>query len=249
MSTLQKRKKWDWKARIRAEIDCAGVSRLYRFSFRPRGRLDFTSKNPEIEKICAKDLRDWYRRMHAKYGKFCYVAVGEFGDKGRFHFHVVIHDGPSSRAVRKEWRQGQTHVKNIEQGRIASYVAKYVGKDFANGKSLRVRASQGYGVRSQRWLADHALGQPIIAEIVRCFPAAAVSSPRLPAGPYFRDLCPRPVWCAATLRAECAAFGDLHPADRAEGRCDGFQLTQVALIEYRKKQRQLRARWHAHDLL
>ena len=140
MSTLQKRKQWDWKARIRAEIDCAGVSRLYRFSFRPRGRLDFTSSNPGIEKICAKDLRDWYQRMHAKHGKFRYVAVAEFGEKGRFHFHVVIHDGPSSRAVRKEWRQGQTHVKNIEEERMASYVSKYVGKDFANGKSLSVRS-------------------------------------------------------------------------------------------------------------
>lgn len=238
MSLEQNAKKASWKRRMRAEILASPMSRVYRFSFRPRGKLDLTFRNPQVADIARKDLRAWYLRLKRKFPDLRYCAVPEFGGKGgRIHFHVLVHGDVPSTAVRKAWKQGQTHVKNVEIGRMAAYLAKYIGKDLdqTTGKGMRVRCNQRYGDGVPA--AEQALRDPLVSAIYRQFPNA--EAPKVMVGPYqarlveeekFRPLVP---------------FSPIHPEDRAEMKCGEFRPTRSVYLENLKRDRMLDARARA----
>lgn len=242
-SPLTLKKRNDWKQRARAEIDVHAVSRVYRFSFRPRGSLDMTVSNPSIASVVSEDIRRWRQNVsHAMGAPVTFLAVPEFGGEGgRIHYHVLVHGDVPSRLVRKAWKQGQTHVKNIKSDRMASYVTKYIGKDLGAASSgMRVRASHGYGRSAQRKLAADLLQTEAVREVLKVFPLA---EPMAPAGPYFRKVVPAAEW--SRVQAEEICNRPL-PVDFDEIKKElGTAVWEPAAAVYgwREEMRRLRGRW------
>lgn len=98
----------------------------------------------------AKALKDWdaFRRRLGKVKKFHYVAVIEEQERGALHFHVAVAGRQSYLLLRSIWQSiigqdeegrqmGQVNVSNPAQWgwgpkgahKLASYIAKYCGKD------------------------------------------------------------------------------------------------------------------------
>jgi len=97
-----------------------------------------------------KDFNRFARALRACFGGAVrYVAVPEFQTRGALHFHALIWGIPSgvveaerdTRLVAGMWGHGFIDLKNTDGSpRLASYLAKYLYKDYANPKLAGIRS-------------------------------------------------------------------------------------------------------------
>lgn len=107
--------------------------------------------------------RDWdrfVRRVRAKYPDWQYVCVREKQERGAWHFHIALRGFQNVLFLRHEWRavcgDGNIHVRGPSKrrgwkmgaaARMAGYMSKYLGKQFADTCEYERRywVSQGIG--------------------------------------------------------------------------------------------------------
>lgn len=97
-----------------------------------------------------KDLTDFWKRLRKSIypRKIRYFAVGEYGDRGRPHYHAIVFglSELDAEKVLKAWNMGYIHVGDVNKDSI-SYVTKYVVKgdnkfDFRTIKKLGSRCPE-----------------------------------------------------------------------------------------------------------
>ncbi|MDB0564657.1 Rep protein [Ralstonia solanacearum] len=92
-------------------------------------------------------LWDAFRRAMARYSQFHYIAVPELQKRGAWHMHVAVSGRVALNLARRVWLKvvggrgkGYCHIRNPQGAHfgkqwkldaLASYVAKYIGKDIA----------------------------------------------------------------------------------------------------------------------
>lgn len=163
-----------WKLRAQAEIKATeGRTWFGTLTLRPdahfkavsRARLRLAAQGIDFDRLDAKEqfserVREigpeitlWLKRVRKESGALLrYILVVEAHKSGLPHFHCLIHEvlpeGPvGERTLRKQWTGGFSMFKLVAQGinTAANYVTKYLTKSAIS----RVRASKGYGQRSQ----------------------------------------------------------------------------------------------------
>lgn len=79
---------------------------------------------------------------------FRYLVVSERGtEKGRLHYHAVIHGELTRRQVEGEWKHGFSNAKLKSNDDAARYISKYMSKSKASIGGKFYRASIGYGTK------------------------------------------------------------------------------------------------------
>lgn len=146
--------------------------------------------------LCKKHFKEWARRMKRSLGEFRYCASFEKQKRGAMHVHIATHKLPEHalhKGVKikawqlgtKIWRDivganngmcfvgGKTknggHRRNLSLGKMASYVSKYIMKDYEDApeESNRYSRSDGMGIPKPRTMHFTCM---TLAEIVAlCF--------------------------------------------------------------------------------
>nr|WP_235357591.1 hypothetical protein [Burkholderia pseudomallei] len=104
--------------------------------------ITLTYRENMLDKARLKRDFDKLRRRLGALGSFQYVAVAERQKRGAWHLHVAVKGRQNYRVLRSIWQSivgignGQINVRNPfkEKGlrhKLASYLAKYITKDFA----------------------------------------------------------------------------------------------------------------------
>lgn len=130
-------------------------------------------ENQEDRELCKVHFKEWYRRMKRALGGFRFCASFERQERGAMHVHIATHKLPqmaTHRGVRiKAWELGTRIWRDIvgannglcfvggrskfglPRGRkgglakMASYVSKYIMKDFENAPDEKNRYSRSNG--------------------------------------------------------------------------------------------------------
>lgn len=106
-------------------------------------------------KACWRDLQKFVRYMKSSFPDFFYVVVPERQDRGAWHFHLAVKGFYNVNLVRYHWRKaicgdgkGDVGTINItsprrgpqwQRGKLSSYLAKYIGKDFGADEQMYSR--------------------------------------------------------------------------------------------------------------
>lgn len=120
------------KKQVRLRCKAIGADRMITLTYR---------ENMTDKQRLKKDF-DALRRRLGKLGDFHYVAVAERQKRGAWHLHVAVKGRQNYRILRAIWRgivgqnNGNIDVRNPfrEKGlrhKLASYLCKYMTKDFA----------------------------------------------------------------------------------------------------------------------
>jgi hypothetical protein len=159
------------KAAQRAQTQCRRVIKAEGFS----ELLTITYRENQQDRAeCKRHFKEWVRRMRRNLGGvFRYCASFERQDRGAMHVHVACHRLPKHavykgvkieawrlgtevwRAIvgadnglvfvggKSRWRRGRN--RNMSAAKMASYVSKYIMKDYAESPagSNRYSASEG----------------------------------------------------------------------------------------------------------
>ena len=149
------------KAACRWFIKANGLNELLTLTYR---------ENQEDRDLCKKHLKEWVRRMKkALGGRFVYCASFERQERGAMHVHIACHKLPVH-AVHKDvkikgwelgtkvWRSivgadngmcfvggrktAQGRIKQRSIAKIASYVSKYITKDYQDAPDESNRYSR-----------------------------------------------------------------------------------------------------------
>ena len=149
------------KAACRWFIKANGLNELLTLTYR---------ENQHDRNLCKKHFKEWVRRMKkALGGRFVYCASFERQERGAMHVHIACHKLPvhaTHKDVKikgwelgtKVWRSiigndnglcfvggrksAQGRVKNRSIAKIASYVSKYITKDYADAPDESNRYSR-----------------------------------------------------------------------------------------------------------
>ena len=106
-----------------------------------------------------KDFRKFSAMMRKKYGnQWAYVIVPEYQERGAVHFHLALHGFWPVTVLRHYWRkvigEGNVDMKyfktgaRVSTGKMASYLAKYVGKAIGNGQLNAKSYNVSQGIKS-----------------------------------------------------------------------------------------------------
>lgn len=81
-----------------------------------------------------REFKKFIQRMRRKYGKFKYLAVIEFQQRGAVHYHMIS-DLPyiKKQKLADIWRHGFVRINDIEHvDNVGAYVVKYMTKESDN---------------------------------------------------------------------------------------------------------------------
>jgi hypothetical protein len=97
-----------------------------------------------------EDYRSFVQALRYKYGKnFKYTCVPEFQKRGAVHFHALFWGLPSevllqerdTRTIARIWGKGFVYIKQTDgDGRLSSYLAKYMSKAFIDKRLKNKKA-------------------------------------------------------------------------------------------------------------
>lgn len=121
------------KQQVRLRCKAIGADRM----------ITLTYRENMVDKARLKKDFDALRRRLGKVQSFQYVAVAERQKRGAWHLHVAVKGRQNYRVLRSIWRSvvgennGNIDVRNPfrEKGlrhKLASYLSKYITKDFAD---------------------------------------------------------------------------------------------------------------------
>jgi hypothetical protein len=140
------RRRREWAARMRSEIELASKTWLVTLTYRPAARRALMVRlsgemGPAWEKALYGDVQRWLKRLrHHAGGDLRYFCVAETHQDGWLHWHLLVHGGMTRQVVRLgHWEHGFVDARLVK-GDAAGYVAKYLVKT-----GSRVRCSLGYG--------------------------------------------------------------------------------------------------------
>lgn len=146
--------------------------------------ITLTYRENMIDKHRLKRDFDALRRRLGKLGDFRYVAVAERQKRGAWHLHVAVKGRQNYRVLRAIWRSivglnnGNIDVRNPfrEKGlrhKLASYLCKYITKDFAEHavNEKRYWTSRGITVPDRQPI-EHLLKNNPVEAIKLAFAAA-----------------------------------------------------------------------------
>jgi hypothetical protein len=151
------------KTRVRQRCKAMGADTLL--------TLTYKSNETDLQR-CKSDLKEFNRRMLRVLPEFCFIAAFEHQDRGALHIHMATRRIPrefervsstghryrvnSYNVIRALWRsvtkerQGNIDVQRTKRNstrspaRIATYIAGYIIKEFAEGEKWSNRWTQ-YG--------------------------------------------------------------------------------------------------------
>lgn len=117
--------------------------------------LTFTEE-PKIVETGNRFVRNFIRSMRRRYNRLLYIAVLEFGENGRMHYHLIVNTFNTRQLecdIRECWKWGnEIDIKTIENVRA---IAHYITKQFGTEKDSRL-----YG--KKRYLISNSLQKPEI---------------------------------------------------------------------------------------
>lgn len=131
--------------------------------------------NQEDRALCKVHFKEWCRRMKKALGSFRFCAAFERQERGAMHVHVATHKLPQHADYKgvkikawevgtRIWRDivgvnnglcfvgakkrfgGDTRRRNLSLAKMASYVSKYIMKDFADAPENSNRYSRSQGL-------------------------------------------------------------------------------------------------------
>lgn len=162
------------KQQVRLRCKAIGADRM----------ITLTYRENMIDKNRLKKDFDALRRRLGKLQSFQYVAVAERQKRGAWHLHIAVKGRQNYRVLRSVWRNivgidnGNIDVRNPfkEKGlrhKLASYIGKYITKDFAEHalNEKRYWTSRGITVPEQHPI-DHLLSADPVKAIKTVFAAA-----------------------------------------------------------------------------
>lgn len=161
------------KQQVRLRCKAIGADRM----------ITLTYASNMVDKPLLKKHFDAFRRRMSKYRAFHYVAVCERQKRGAWHMHIAVRGRVVYNLVRSIWRsvigeQARVHVRDPfrEKGlrhKLASYLSKYITKDFEEHSlnEKRYWASRGVVVPEQHPIA-HLLSDRPAEAIKLAFDAA-----------------------------------------------------------------------------
>lgn len=126
----------------------------------------YTQENtPASMKVAQKNMQNYIRRMNYQRKKrglpnARYVYVTEYGDKGRWHHHIVLDGDIDIDTVEKLWTMGKRNqVRRLEKDEnglvgMAKYITKPKGKGKGKGKE------QEEGKHQKTWTPSKGLKKP-----------------------------------------------------------------------------------------
>ena len=164
-------------------------------------------ENQTDRELCKAHLKEWVRRMKKALGGFRYCAAFETQERGAMHVHVATHKMPQFGKYKgtkiktwqlgtKIWRDivgqdngmvfvggkpskwGSKARKNMSLYKMASYVSKYIMKDFASAPSESNRYSRSNGVEVSEVHKMRLYGSlaDIVAVTFECMPGDVLYS-------------------------------------------------------------------------
>lgn len=82
-------------------------------------------------------IRNFIRCMRRRYNRLLYIAVLEFGEFGRMHYHLILntfHTQQLESDIRESWKYGnEIDIQTIENVRaVAYYITKQFGREVDN---------------------------------------------------------------------------------------------------------------------
>ena len=121
--------------------------------------LTYRENVTDFERSC-QDFSKFIKRIKDKLPGWTYVAIAENQKRGAWHWHIAVRGRQDVHLLRAEWRhvigEGNIDVRPPETGdqnpqlSLISYLSKYLGKGFQDGKhelnARRFRASHGIQV-------------------------------------------------------------------------------------------------------
>jgi len=138
--------------------------------------ITLTYRENMMDKARLKKDFDALRRRLGRVQDFQYVAVAERQKRGAWHLHIAVKGRQNYRVLRSIWRSivgednGNIDVRNPfkERGlrhRLASYISKYITKDFAEHalNEKRYWTSRGVVIPDQQSIAHLLADDPIDA--------------------------------------------------------------------------------------
>lgn len=151
---------WRWAQRVKIEMLKSEKNWFVTLTYRGLIKPGYD----EIQKMVKR-----LRKKHT----FRYLCVAEEGSqKGRLHYHMMVHGDLTKREVLDEWKHGFKSAKladNATDSAKAAYISKYVSKQKTKTKGKCYRASIGYGK-----LEDELKDVSIIKEALKYFPKSRV---------------------------------------------------------------------------
>jgi len=164
------------KTTIRRTIMAASLDHLLTLTYRD---------NMQDIKRGWSDLAKFIRLVRVHIRNWPYVAVMELQERGAIHFHLAVSGRQDVALLRRLWHSvaGGANSGNIDvqffrgsKARLAKYLAKYISKDLAEGRSKglhRYKRSRGIKVPEQVVLLPH--DTAIDSEIIGLFEAHGAS--------------------------------------------------------------------------
>jgi hypothetical protein len=161
------------KQQVRLRCKAIGADRM----------ITLTYARNMTDKVQLKKHFDAFRRRLSNIQQFAYVAVAERQKRGAWHLHIAVKGRHNYRVLRSIWcsvigENARVHVKNPfrEKGlrhKLASYIGKYITKDFAEHalNEKRYWTSRGIGIPEQLSIA-HLLCDDAADAIKTAFNAA-----------------------------------------------------------------------------
>ncbi len=153
-------------------------------------------ENQEDRDLCKKHFSIWSKRMKRALGNFRYCASFEKQERGAMHVHIAthklpehaIHKGVKIKAWQlgtKIWRDivgdnngmcfvgGQSRFggqrRNLSLGKMASYVSKYIMKDYEDAPEASNRYSRSNGSNLPKPRVLHFTGLTLVDVVSLCF--------------------------------------------------------------------------------
>jgi len=155
------------RARKQARLRCKAIGADH--------MLTLTYASNMTDKSQLKKDFDAFRRRLSRIRDFHYVCVAERQQRGAWHLHIAVKGRMNYRVVRAVWcrvigERARVHVKNPfrEKGlrhKLASYLCKYMTKDFAEHavNEKRYWTSRGVVVPEVNLIAHLLSGDPVEA--------------------------------------------------------------------------------------
>jgi len=105
------------------------------------------AENITDKQYCLLKYRSFIKSLQRSYGNIKYITILEKQKRGAYHFHIILFDFPyiDLPSLNEKWKHGytdiqaiknHTYLKNGKRYDFASYLVKYMGKEFG-GNSIK----------------------------------------------------------------------------------------------------------------